>query len=354
MDSVTAAGDAALIFTGYVAMGHLIQAHLLARGLPTEFLHGGTPAARRQEIVDRFQSGQGHALILSVRAAGTGLNLTRAGHVIHFDRPWNPAVEDQATDRAHRIGQHRTVNVHHLIAEGTVEDRISALLERKRGLTEAVLAGGESALTELDDGELRALVSLSQDLGAGGSARRRVAARRAARPRSSRRGAAAGRRRGRPGGSDAGGCLPGGRSRRPAHRRGADPRHPAGGVAYRPGGTPDRPAGGGAAAAGARLPARRDRRGRRRRRGSAGEPDQMADAVREVRKQRALAIGELAVAQERSPIPGPACRSVWDPTAAGTRSPPARIAGGQRPARPSHPARLPGGAAGQIPQAGGR
>jgi superfamily II DNA or RNA helicase len=168
MDAMTAAGDAALIFTGYVSMGQLIQAHLDARGLPAEFLHGGTATARRQEIVDRFQSGRGQALILSVRAAGTGLNLTRAGHVIHFDRPWNPAVEDQATDRAHRIGQHRTVNVHHLIAEGTVEDRISALLERKRGLTEAVLAGGGSALTELDDGELRALVNLSRDLGASG------------------------------------------------------------------------------------------------------------------------------------------------------------------------------------------
>jgi SNF2 family DNA or RNA helicase len=163
---VTSADDAELIFTGYVSMGHLLRAHLLARGVPAEFLHGGTPTARRQEIVDWFQSGQGHALILSVRAAGTGLNLTRAGHVIHFDRPWNPAVEDQATDRAHRIGQHRTVNVHHLMAEGTVEDRICALLERKRELTQAVLANGESALTELGDGELRALVSLSQDLGA--------------------------------------------------------------------------------------------------------------------------------------------------------------------------------------------
>jgi superfamily II DNA or RNA helicase len=170
MDSVTSAGEAGLIFTGYVSMGHLLRAHLLARGMTAEFLHGGTPTARRQEMVDRFQSGHGHALILSVRAAGTGLNLTRAGHVIHFDRPWNPAVEDQATDRAHRIGQHRTVNVHHLIAEGTVEDRIAALLARKRKLTEAVLASGESALTELDDGELRALVSLSQDLGSGGAA----------------------------------------------------------------------------------------------------------------------------------------------------------------------------------------
>ena len=88
--------------------------------------------------------------------------------MIHFDRPWNPAVEDQATDRAHRIGQRRTVNVHHLIAEGTVEDRIAELLARKRGLTEAVLAGGETALSELDDGELRALVNLGQ--GAGGAA----------------------------------------------------------------------------------------------------------------------------------------------------------------------------------------
>jgi superfamily II DNA or RNA helicase len=163
MESVAAAGDAALIFTGYVSMGHLIQAHLRARGMPVEFVHGGVAVARRLQIVDRFQSGSGGAaLILSVRAAGTGLNLTRAGHVIHFDRPWNPAVEDQATDRAHRIGQHRCVNVHHLIAEGTVEDRIAELLARKRGLTEAVLAGGERALTELDDGELRALVSLSR------------------------------------------------------------------------------------------------------------------------------------------------------------------------------------------------
>jgi SNF2 family DNA or RNA helicase len=96
-----------------------------------------------------------------VQAAGVGLNLTRASHVIHVDRPWNPAVEDQATDRAHRIGRHDPVQVHHLIAEGTVEDRIAELLARKRQLTEAVLAGGETALTELDDAELTALTELS-------------------------------------------------------------------------------------------------------------------------------------------------------------------------------------------------
>lgn len=165
LDAVAATGDAALIFTGYVSMGHMLRAHLAARGITADFLHGGVPVTRRQEIVDRFQSGEGTALILSVRAAGTGLNLTRAGHVIHFDRPWNPAVEDQATDRVHRIGQHRCVEVHHLIAEGTVEDRIAALLAAKRGLTEAVLAGGETALTELTDGELSALVSLGGQSG---------------------------------------------------------------------------------------------------------------------------------------------------------------------------------------------
>ena len=160
MEDIVLAGDAALIFTGYVSMGHLIRAHLAARGIRRRLPPRRRPDRARQEIVDRFQSGDGDALILSVRAAGTGLNLTRAGHVIHFDRPWNPAVEDQATDRAHRLGQHRLVEVHHLITEGTVEDRIAELLARKRALTEAVLASRETALTELSDGELAALVSL--------------------------------------------------------------------------------------------------------------------------------------------------------------------------------------------------
>lgn len=163
MESIILADDAALIFTGYVSMGHLIRAHLDARGVRAQFIHGGIPAASRQTIVDQFQAGNGDALILSVRAAGTGLNLTRAGHVIHFDRPWNPAVEDQATDRAHRVGQHRLVEVHHLIAEGTVEDRIAGLLARKRELTEAVLPSVPMALSELSDSELSALVSLGTD-----------------------------------------------------------------------------------------------------------------------------------------------------------------------------------------------
>ena len=165
LESVTAAGEAALIFTSYVSMGHLIQAHLAARGITAGFLHGAVPVGRRQQVVDAFQAGDGDALVLSVRAAGTGLTLTRAGHVIHFDRPWNPAVEDQATDRAHRIGASRLVEVHHLITEGTVEDRIADLLARKRGLADAVLSGGETRLADLSDGELRALVSLGRDRG---------------------------------------------------------------------------------------------------------------------------------------------------------------------------------------------
>jgi SNF2 family DNA or RNA helicase len=170
MEAVILTDDAALIFTGYVSMGHLIGAHLAACGIRADFLHGGVPAAARQEIVDRFQSGDGDALVLSVRAAGTGLNLTRAGHVVHFDRPWNPAVEDQATDRAHRIGQHRLVEVHHLIAEGTIEDRIAELLARKRKLTEAVLPAESMALAELSDSELSALVRLGTDLSGAGAA----------------------------------------------------------------------------------------------------------------------------------------------------------------------------------------
>ncbi|OEV20239.1 hypothetical protein AN221_13385 [Streptomyces nanshensis] len=155
-------GEAALVFTGYVQMGRILERHLRARGRSVRFLHGGTPPARRQELVDAFQQDPDPApvFILSVKAAGTGLTLTRAEHVIHYDRPWNPAVEDQATDRAHRIGQHRTVQVHHLITEGTVEDHINELLDRKRALTDAVLTSGEGALTELDDTELAALVTL--------------------------------------------------------------------------------------------------------------------------------------------------------------------------------------------------
>ncbi|MEV4472249.1 DEAD/DEAH box helicase [Nonomuraea sp. NPDC049504] len=160
VDTITAEDGSVLVFTQYVAMARLLERHLTGRGVATQLLHGGTPVARREEMVRRFQDGEAPVFLLSLKAAGTGLNLTRADHVIHYDRWWNPAVEDQATDRAYRIGQTRPVQVHRLIAEGTIEDRIAKMLTAKRSLADAVLASGEAAFTELTDAELAALVEL--------------------------------------------------------------------------------------------------------------------------------------------------------------------------------------------------
>ncbi|MER6673382.1 DEAD/DEAH box helicase [Streptomyces sp. NPDC000983] len=160
LDTVLAEDGSAIVFTQYVGMARLITAHLASRAVPVDLLHGGTPVPERERMVDRFQEGATPVLVLSLKAAGTGLNLTRAGHVVHFDRWWNPAVEEQATDRAYRIGQTQPVQVHRLITEGTIEDRIALMLESKRALADAILGSGESALTELTDRELSDLVSL--------------------------------------------------------------------------------------------------------------------------------------------------------------------------------------------------
>ncbi|MFJ6016235.1 DEAD/DEAH box helicase [Streptomyces sp. NPDC092952] len=160
LDTILAEGASVLVFTQYVRMARLLERHLAARGVRTQFLHGGTSVAEREAMVGRFQAGEAPVFLLSLKAAGTGLNLTRAGHVVHFDRWWNPAVEAQATDRAYRIGQTQPVQVHRLIAEGTVEDRIADMLARKQGLADAVLGSGEAALTELSDAELAELVKL--------------------------------------------------------------------------------------------------------------------------------------------------------------------------------------------------
>ncbi|MFG3493535.1 SNF2-related protein [Streptomyces sp. NPDC047928] len=160
LDTIVAEEGSVLVFTQYVSMARLLTAHLAARAIPSQLLHGGTPVAERERMVDRFQSGDVPVFVLSLKAAGTGLNLTRAGHVVHYDRWWNPAVEEQATDRAYRIGQTQPVQVHRLIAEGTVEDRIADMLLAKRALADAVLGSGEAALTELTDRELADLVSL--------------------------------------------------------------------------------------------------------------------------------------------------------------------------------------------------
>ena len=163
--AITDAGDSTLVFTQYVTMGELLLRRLAESGVTAEFLHGSLTLPRRAVMVDRFQDGAFPVFVVSLKAGGTGLNLTRATHVIHYDRWWNPAVENQASDRAWRIGQDRPVQIHRLISEGTVEDRIAQVLEQKKELAEAVVGGGEAWLTELDDAELADLVRLGDGEG---------------------------------------------------------------------------------------------------------------------------------------------------------------------------------------------
>jgi len=162
-DMILAGGESMLVFTQYTQMATLLQQHLDERGIRSLFLHGGVPVQRREEMVAEFQAGGVPVFLLSLKAGGTGLTLTRATHVLHYDRWWNPAVEDQATDRAYRIGQDRPVQVHRLIAEGTLEDKIAALLAKKRDLADAVIGSGERWIAELSDGELTELVSLQTE-----------------------------------------------------------------------------------------------------------------------------------------------------------------------------------------------
>ncbi len=166
LEETVAAGDRALIFTQFREMGDRLVGHL-ARALETEvlFLHGGVPRAARDAMVHRFQEEtSGPSLfVLSLKAGGTGLNLTRASRVFHYDRWWNPAVEDQATDRAHRIGQRQVIQVYRFLTAGTVEEKIDALLIDKRALADRIVGAGEAWITELSDIELRHLLSLGRD-----------------------------------------------------------------------------------------------------------------------------------------------------------------------------------------------
>ncbi len=161
LEVIAEVGDAALIFSQYVAMGRLLHQHLVGRGIETVFLHGSLSIGQRQQLVDRFQAGEATAFVISLKAGGTGLNLTRATHVLHYDRWWNPAVEDQASDRAWRIGQDRPVQVHRLLCEGTLEERIAGVLAQKRQLADAVVGAGEGWISELSDEDLTELVALS-------------------------------------------------------------------------------------------------------------------------------------------------------------------------------------------------
>jgi SNF2 family DNA or RNA helicase len=166
LEEIVQMNERALIFTQFAEMGHLLQNYLQNYfGQEAFFLHGGVPRKHREAMVDRFQSSAGVApfFILSLKAGGTGLNLTGANHVFHFDRWWNPAVEDQATDRAYRIGQQKNVQVHKYICVGTLEDRIDQVLEKKKQLAESVIGTGEAWLTELSTEEIKALIALSKD-----------------------------------------------------------------------------------------------------------------------------------------------------------------------------------------------
>jgi SNF2 family DNA or RNA helicase len=160
-----AAGDRTLVFTQYAEFAGRLAPYLAGQlGTEVLHLHGRVPRAARERLVDRFQQPDGPGVfILSLRAGGTGLNLTAANQVVHLDRWWNPAVEDQATDRAHRIGQRRDVQVRRLVCVGTVEERIADLIESKRALAGAVVGEGEQWLTELSADALRDLLTLSAD-----------------------------------------------------------------------------------------------------------------------------------------------------------------------------------------------
>ena len=166
LEEVLAAGDRALVFTQFREMGDRLVAYL-GDTLATEvlFLHGGVPRAARDRMVHRFQEDERgpRVFVLSLRAGGTGLNLTGASRVFHFDRWWNPAVEDQATDRAYRIGQKRAVQVYKLLTAGTVEEKVDRMLEDKRDLASRIVGAGEQWITELDDAALRELFTLSAD-----------------------------------------------------------------------------------------------------------------------------------------------------------------------------------------------
>ncbi|MBY0111754.1 MAG: DEAD/DEAH box helicase [Phycisphaerales bacterium] len=166
LEEVLAEGDQALVFTQFRQMGNILMS-LLRHHLDRDviFLHGGSTQKERVDMVERFQKGDGRhpILLISLKAGGVGLNLTAASHVFHFDRWWNPAVENQATDRAYRIGQTRTVQVHKFVVRGTLEERIDQMIEQKTELAENIIGSGERWLTELDTSQLRELLTLRND-----------------------------------------------------------------------------------------------------------------------------------------------------------------------------------------------
>lgn len=166
LDSLLENEQSALVFTQYVGMGELLQQFIQKKykDCPVFFLHGGISSTKREELIHNFRQykEQKAIFILSLKAGGVGLNLTEANHVIHYDRWWNPAVEDQATDRAYRIGQQKNVHVYKLISEGTLEEGIDQLIEKKRNLTDQIIGQGEGWVTEMTDDEVYQLIRLRE------------------------------------------------------------------------------------------------------------------------------------------------------------------------------------------------
>jgi SNF2 family DNA or RNA helicase len=162
LEEILEVGDRALVFSQFSEMGELLRRHLQeAFGQEVLFLHGAVPKKKRDEMVERFQDAAGPRIfVLSLKAGGTGLNLTSANHVFHFDRWWNPAVENQATDRAFRIGQRRNVQVHKFLCAGTLEEKIDEMIENKKDIAAKVVGTGEGWLTELSTRELKELFAL--------------------------------------------------------------------------------------------------------------------------------------------------------------------------------------------------
>ena len=166
LEEIIEVDERALIFTQFVEMGKIMQQHLQETfGQEVLFLHGGAPKKQRDKMIERFQEDPNgpHIFILSLKAGGTGLNLTRANHVFHYDRWWNPAVEDQATDRVYRIGQTKNVQIHKFLCTGTLEERIDEMIEHKKGVADSIVGSDEGWLTELSTDDLKNLFKLQKD-----------------------------------------------------------------------------------------------------------------------------------------------------------------------------------------------
>jgi SNF2 family DNA or RNA helicase len=165
LEEVIAEGESLLIFTQFTEIGEALQQYIKHKlHYNTYYLHGGTSRQKRERMITEFQSAETEpsAFILSLKAGGVGITLTKANHVFHFDRWWNPSVEDQATDRAFRIGQKKNVFVHKFVTLGTLEERIDQMIEDKKKVASLVVGADESWLTELDNESFKQLITLNR------------------------------------------------------------------------------------------------------------------------------------------------------------------------------------------------